>query len=336
LDVDPDPERLGTPPGPPTGTIVTRKLVVPQPAQAWATAPCLECGGVVDGDGYCQTCGTKAPRPRDHFEQAPAPWVGGVSDRGIAHHRNEDAMALWAAAAPEERAVLVVCDGVSTSTDSDAASLAASQRAAALLQVSQPVGLGLPGSRQAALAAVLTDATAAANDAVIASSTDNDSPASCTIAAAVIVDGSIHYATVGDSRVYWIGATERRQLSRDDSFAQELMTQGMARNDAETHEQAHAITKWLGRDAHDIVPAIGSWSLVEDGWLVVCSDGLWNYASTATDLGSQLDAASAHGGDAVAVARRLVAWANSRGGKDNVTVALAKCRASLPTTQSIV
>ena len=57
-------------------------------------APCLQCGGAVDDDGYCTQCGTKAPSQRDHFEEQPAPWVAGVCDRGIRHHRNEDAMAL--------------------------------------------------------------------------------------------------------------------------------------------------------------------------------------------------------------------------------------------------
>ena len=45
-------------------------------------------------------------------------------DRGVRHHRNEDATATAADPAPGSRAVLVVCDGVSTSIDSDVASLA--------------------------------------------------------------------------------------------------------------------------------------------------------------------------------------------------------------------
>ncbi|HMQ38213.1 MAG TPA: zinc ribbon domain-containing protein, partial [Micropruina sp.] len=98
----------------------TVKLNRPRPA----TAPCLECGGAVDADGYCQTCGAKAPSPRDHFEAAPASWVGGVCDRGRLHTRNEDAMATWAAPEPDRAAVLVVCDGVSSSQDSDVAALA--------------------------------------------------------------------------------------------------------------------------------------------------------------------------------------------------------------------
>ncbi|MFT4294732.1 MAG: zinc ribbon domain-containing protein, partial [Micropruina sp.] len=103
----------------------TVKLNRPRPA----AAPCLECGGAVDADGYCQTCGAKAPSARDHFEAAPASWLGGVCDRGVVHSRNEDAMALWAAAEPQRSGVLVVCDGVSSSQDSDVVALAAAERA---------------------------------------------------------------------------------------------------------------------------------------------------------------------------------------------------------------
>ena len=95
-------------------------------AAAADRASCLQCGGAVDEDGYCTQCGTKAPSPRDHFEERPAPWVAGICDRGIRHTRNEDAMAL---AVDGDRVVLVVCDGVSNSVDSDVASLAAAKAA---------------------------------------------------------------------------------------------------------------------------------------------------------------------------------------------------------------
>ena len=90
---------------------------------------CPRCGGSIDFDGYCEMCGAKAPSIRDHFEENPADWVAGVSDRGIRHPRNEDALALDGTAQIGGRAVLVVCDGVSMSSDSDVASLAAAQAA---------------------------------------------------------------------------------------------------------------------------------------------------------------------------------------------------------------
>ena len=288
---------------------------------------CRSCGGRVAADGYCQTCGAKAPSARDHFTAAPAPWVGGVCDRGVQHHRNEDAMALWAEG---ERAVLVVCDGVSTSVDSDVAALAAAERARDVLVAGSSDGVAGAGTLDAAAAQALVTAVAEANRAVVAT-TDPDSTnaASATFAAAVVDGDRVHYANLGDSRVYFIGPTAPVLLSVDDSMAQAFIAEGMPREEAEALPRAHAITKWLGRDALDIVPRTGVHVIAEDGWLVVCSDGLWNYASAPDALAAQLAAATAPDVDPVSVAQRLVDWANAQGGHDNVTVALAHCRVRL-------
>jgi serine/threonine protein phosphatase PrpC len=51
--------------------------------------------------------------------------------------------------------------------------------------------------------------------------------------------------------------------------------------------------------------------------LLLCSDGLWNYAETAEDL-AKLAAAP----DALAACRDLTAFANEAGGRDNISVAI--------------
>ncbi|MGB7961677.1 MAG: PP2C family serine/threonine-protein phosphatase [Propionicimonas sp.] len=290
-----------------------------------AATPCVECGGTVDADGYCQTCGAKAPNPRDHLEFSPADWVAGVTDRGVARSRNEDAVAVWAA--PQgQRAVLVVSDGVSTSIDSDAASLAAVNSACEVLAA-------LPDElSETDAAAALVAAAAGANRAVIATTlTDSVNAASATFAAAVVHGDTVHLASLGDSRIYWISATSQLALTVDDSMAQAFIEQGMPRDEAESMPTAHAITKWLGRDSDDVAPRTSCHRITDDGWLLVCSDGLWNYASTPAALGSQVVAALTGDPTPLEVSRRLVAWANAQGGHDNVTVAVAWCRATLGT-----
>ncbi|MGC3993193.1 MAG: protein phosphatase 2C domain-containing protein [Propionicimonas sp.] len=293
----------------------TRRLGV----RASQLTTCPSCGGNVGADGYCQTCGAKAPSPRDHFSEAPAAWVAGVCDRGVQHHRNEDAMALWA---DGDRAVLVVCDGVSTSVDSDVAAMAAARTARDELVTGTA---DLAGDDDAGVAAALVAAVARANDAVVATTAaDSTNAASATFAAAVVVGDRIHYANLGDSRVYLLGAQQHLLLSLDDSMAQAFIAEGMPREEAEALPRAHAITKWLGRDSLDIVPRTGTLQVPEPGWLVVCSDGLWNYASSADELAAQLDAATTPGDEPGKVAQRLVDWATSCGGHDNITVALAR------------
>jgi serine/threonine protein phosphatase PrpC len=289
---------------------------------------CASCGGTLE-DGYCTVCGAKAVSPRDHYIEQPASWVAACCDRGIRHHKNEDATAVAADPEPGSRAVLVVCDGVSTSTDSDVAALAGARSARDVLVAARATGLGVTASRAAALAQALGNASAQANQAVIANTApESDNAASCTFAAAVIEGHLVVFGNVGDSRVYWlpdVGAGDPLQLSVDDSVAQVRIEMGVSREDAENGPQAHAITKWLGRDSPDVVPRTGSVEVSVPGWLMVCSDGLWNYCSDAGDLQALVGATQAEvGADPRPLAEALVAWANDQGGRDNISVALAR------------
>jgi serine/threonine protein phosphatase PrpC/uncharacterized OB-fold protein len=291
--------------------------------------PCTNCGGRVGPDGYCETCGTKALTERDHYTENPASWVAACSDKGVRHFRNEDATAVAAEPDGSGRAVLVVCDGVSTSIDSDVASLAAARAARDILLAQKPAGIGVPASRAAAMANALEAAAAGANAAVIDNTApDSDGAASCTFAAAVVEGDLIAFGNVGDSRVYWIpdrgSADQPRELSVDDSVAQARIAMGVPREEAENGPQAHAITKWLGRDTPDFVPRTGSLEAVRPGWLVVCSDGLWNYVSEAAELQTLIADLSATDGDPLGLCVELVGWANDQGGKDNISVALAR------------
>lgn len=301
-------------------------------AAATETVParsCLECGGPVAEDGYCSECGAKAPSPRDHFVENPASWVAGVCDRGQRHHRNEDALALWAEPGPGSQAVLVVCDGVSSSDNSDLASLAAARAAREVLVAQHPVGMAVPQSQIEAMTTTFTTAVRAANDAVVAgTSPEAVNAPSCTFAAAELDGDLIVWGNIGDSRVYWLADTGPSQLlSVDDSLAQLNMDAGMTREEAESGPGSHAITRWLGLDAPDLMPTTGHLRRPGNGWLLVCSDGLWNYASEPEQLETVmaqilLDTPAA--ADPVVLAGELVQWANAQGGKDNITVALAR------------
>jgi serine/threonine protein phosphatase PrpC len=293
------------------------------------TRPCANCGGVIGPDGYCQTCGTKAPAERDHYTEQPASWVAACCDRGVRHHRNEDATAVAAEPTPGSRAVLVVCDGVSTSLDSDVASLAAAHAAREVLVAHRPAGLGTPASRVAAMSNAVVKAAASANAAVIDSTaTGSENAASCTFAAAVVEGDLVVFGNVGDSRIYWIpdhgSGGEPIELSVDDSVAQARIAMGTPRDEAEKGPQAHAITKWLGRDSPDFSPRTGSLTIGSPGWVLVCSDGLWNYASEAAAIQSLVAELSPTDSDPLALAVALVDWANGCGGKDNISVALAR------------
>jgi serine/threonine protein phosphatase PrpC len=294
---------------------------------------CANCGGTTFQDGYCTNCGAPAVKERDHFQEQPAGWVAAVSDRGIRHHRNEDAMALSALPEPGSRAVLVVCDGVSSSMDPDIASLGAARAARDVLTTSRPGSPSIAG-RISAWTELLGEAAAAANEQAVSTyrnptnrpgERQNNAP-SCTFVAAV-VDGPVNVVGwVGDSRAYWLpdgGPAE--MLSVDDSWASEAINAGMPRAQAETAPQAHAITRWLGVDSPDFTPRCSSITPTGSGWLLVCSDGLWNYCSAAPEMGTLVArTASDQGSNPMKTAAALVDWANAQGGMDNITVALAR------------
>ncbi|WP_199425337.1 PP2C family protein-serine/threonine phosphatase [Actinotalea solisilvae] len=293
-----------------------------------APAPCAECGGAIDGDGYCTQCGTKAPRPRDHMVSRPQPWVACVSDRGVRHHRNEDAGVVAADVEPGSWAALVVCDGVSSSQASDEASLGAVRAACDVLVRERGAGLA-QGSALTALARARLEAAGKAAAAAVESVTrahHGDSPPSCTFVAGVVEGDRLTVGNVGDSRAYWLpDGAEPRVLTVDDSWAADQVAAGVPREVAETGPQAHAITRWLGVDAEDQVPTVTHHALDGPGWLLLCSDGLWNYCSEAPATAEQVArAAAAHDGDPLLMAEDLVRWANEQGGKDNITVALAR------------
>jgi serine/threonine protein phosphatase PrpC len=152
---------------------------------------------------------------------------------------------------------------------------------------------------------------------------------------AAVVDGPLVVAGwVGDSRAYWLpDGGEARQLSEDDSWAAEQISLGMPREEAESAPLAHAITRWLGIDSPNHEPRCTALQLTTGGWLMLCSDGLWNYASTPEEMGRVFAEKAAAGGDDPArIAGELVTWANGRGGRDNITVALARVPAPATTT----
>jgi serine/threonine protein phosphatase PrpC len=108
------------------------------------------------------------------------------------------------------------------------------------------------------------------------------------------------------------------------------MASGKSPAEAEADPAFHTITRWLGADSVDHVAELTSVSIDGPGWLLVCSDGLWNYASALDEMATRVAEAGASAGpDPLPMAAALVDWANAAGGHDNITAALARCDPSL-------
>ncbi len=303
------------------------------PAAPAPTAPspaeqlCVAClAGRVDHDGYCENCGHAQPRERDHMEQESGP-IAAVSDRGLRHHRNEDAFSVGCTALPDgaPASVAIVCDGVSSATRPDDASLAASRAAGACLLDALPRGTHPQQAMHDAILAASRAVNALADEpATLREQAPHQNAPACTLVGAVVTAGLLVVGWVGDSRVYWVPAdraTPPARLTEDDSWAAQMVAAGlMSEAEAYADERAHAITGWLGADAYELEPHTASFKPDRPGVVVVCTDGLWNYAESAEEMAEAVpqDAAARplHG------ARVLVGHALDGGGHDNVTVAL--------------
>ncbi|MGW0944130.1 PP2C family serine/threonine-protein phosphatase [Streptomyces sp. NPDC002623] len=288
---------------------------------------CVACrAGRVDDDGYCENCGHAQPRERDHMELESGP-LAAVSDRGLRHHRNEDAFGLGCTALPDGSPALVaiVCDGVSSATRPDDASLAASRAASAALLAALPQGTHPQAAMHEAIVAASHAVNALATEPATARehAPHQNAPA-CTLVGAVVTPGLLVVGWVGDSRAYWIPAdrtSPAARLTEDDSWAAQMVAAGLM-NEAEAYadERAHAITGWLGADAYELEPHTASFKPDRPGVVVVCTDGLWNYAEAAEEMAEVVppDAAVRP----LHSARVLVGHALDGGGHDNVTVAV--------------
>ncbi len=299
----------------------------PEPTPPPGTKLCVACrSGRVDPDGYCENCGHAQPRERDHLEEE-LDAVAAVSDRGLRHHRNEDAFAISAAALPDgsPAVVAIVCDGVSSATRPDEASLAASRAANESLQGSLPRGTH---PQQAMHEAILSAADAVNSLATEPAAEREHSPhqnaPACTLVGAVVAGGLLVVGWVGDSRAYWVpddrsGPAVR--LTEDDSWAAQMVAAGLM-NEAEAYadDRAHAITGWLGADAYELEPHTASFKPDRAGVVVVCTDGLWNYAEAVEDMARAVPADAAD--RPLHSAQVLVGHALDGGGHDNVTVAV--------------
>ena len=292
-----------------------------QPGTATTCAFCQ--AAQVTPDGYCESCGRKQPSPRDHTE-LDLGTLAGVTDRGLRHHRNEDAMALATAeVAGGPVAVAVVCDGVSSSRRPDEASLAAAEAAVRVLLAAARTGGDLTEASRDAVSSA-QEAVAGLRDEEEGGPSAQDPP-SATFVSAVMTGEAVTLCWLGDSRGYWLGdgpGSAAKRLTTDDSLAGELVAAGLvSEEDALLLPQAHVVTGWVGADSGGTAPHVATFEPPGPGVLLLCSDGLWNYQPEAAKLAEMaLPRALA---DPLGAAEALVTFALEAGGADNVTVVLA-------------
>ena len=273
---------------------------------------------------YTVTPGTAATLRVDLTDAAAARGdVACASHIGLRHETNQDAAALGIDGSGHH-IVLVVADGVSSTEGAEECARVASHTARDYLAATMDQGLPINDDDTVTL---FERTFQKAHEAVVSGS---GPIGACTLAAAVATHDRIVVGNIGDTRTYWFPDDgDPIRLSIDDSMAQAQMDLGLSREEAERGIGAHAITKWIGASATDVAPRVMAYKPQQSGWLLVCSDGLWNHVPDAGDFARLMadPVSKAHTDDhghasPAGVADGLIAYANNCGGHDNITVDL--------------
>ena len=138
-----------------------------------------------------------------------------------------------------------------------------------------------------------------------------------TVVAATCEGNRLCVANVGDSRLYVANRKEIRQITKDHSWVAEMVRRGgLGKEEARNHPDKNIITRAIGAD--DTVKVdFFTVQLKEGDLILMCTDGLTNMLEDE-EIRMILNGAR----DMVEKAEELVAAANDRGGRDNISVIL--------------
>jgi protein phosphatase len=146
----------------------------------------------------------------------------------------------------------------------------------------------------------------------------------------------IYLAHVGDSRAYWITTDRCQLLTLDDDIANREVKQGRdVPWRSVNRPDATALTQALGMKAGEMIhPTVQRFMAIEDGLLLLCSDGLsdrhvvensWQeYAHNILQTGIPLAEA----------VQSWLALAHRENGDDNISLLLMSCRVTPETANS--
>ena len=141
-----------------------------------------------------------------------------------------------------------------------------------------------------------------------------------TLTVAYVIDTSAFIVHVGDSRAYHFRKGTLRQITRDHTIAQDLVRTGQIKaEDARRHAQRHVLTNFVGGPYSGVRPEVSTVQLEDGDFLLLCSDGLTEMVNDER-IGRVLGS----GRTIDDAAKKLVDLALEAGGRDNVTVVLAR------------
>ncbi|MCJ7624466.1 MAG: protein phosphatase 2C domain-containing protein [Anaerolineaceae bacterium] len=141
-----------------------------------------------------------------------------------------------------------------------------------------------------------------------------------TLTVVVIIGDRVNIAHVGDSRVYFIYPDERMDVvTKDHTFVNQLIRIGqITEEEARQHPERNVLYRAIGQ-MEELEPDIGTYQYPQDGYILICSDGLWGVVpeqKIVEIVRSTTNLTVACG--------KMITVANENGGPDNISVILCK------------
>jgi len=145
-----------------------------------------------------------------------------------------------------------------------------------------------------------------------------------TLTLGYLLNDYLYVAHVGDSRCYLFRNGILYQLTQDHTLVDEMVRNGaLSPEEATRHRLRHVITNAVGADRPEVKVEVHKVHLQADDGMLLCSDGLTNMVSD-----QEIAAVFQTEPDPEQACQQLVAQANARGGKDNITVVVARFEAA--------
>ena len=140
-----------------------------------------------------------------------------------------------------------------------------------------------------------------------------------TVVVASIIGNQLMIANVGDSRAYVLRNFQLKQLTEDQSLVNALLKSGeITPEEAENHPNKNIVTQSLGVTSSVEIDFVRM-TIKNGDTLILCSDGLSDMLSL-----EEIRNVMNHYSDVEQQVEKAVQEANEAGGRDNITVAIAK------------
>ena len=143
-----------------------------------------------------------------------------------------------------------------------------------------------------------------------------------TLTVAATLGADLFLGHIGDSRAYLMRGEKLHQLTKDHTLAQALIDAGIATaKDTVTRAMKHVLTAALGTTGEPSDPEVQRLHLSDGDQLLLCTDGLTEMVSD-----NDIAAVLADANSSAAACQGLINLALAGGGRDNITVVLARYR----------